>query len=67
MSEAEGQGWTTRSLEGQISTLYYERLLATSDRPAVENEARQPGTLPDPTGFRPRSGHAGVPRSSWSW
>jgi hypothetical protein len=31
---------TTRSLERQISTLYYERLLATSDRPAVENEAR---------------------------
>jgi predicted nuclease of restriction endonuclease-like (RecB) superfamily len=40
MNEAAGQGWTTRSLERQISTLYYERLLATSDRPAVENEAR---------------------------
>jgi predicted nuclease of restriction endonuclease-like (RecB) superfamily len=40
MNEAPGQGWTTRSLERQISTLYYERLLATSDRPAVENEAR---------------------------
>jgi predicted nuclease of restriction endonuclease-like (RecB) superfamily len=40
INEAAGQGWTTRSLERQISTLYYERLLATSDRPAVENEAR---------------------------
>ncbi len=40
MNEAAGQGWTTRSLERQISTLYYERLLATSDRPAVESEAR---------------------------
>ena len=40
MNEAAGQGWTTRSLERQISTLYYERLLATSDRPAVENESK---------------------------
>jgi hypothetical protein len=40
MNEAAGQGWTTRSLERQISTLYYERLLATSNRPAVENEAK---------------------------
>jgi predicted nuclease of restriction endonuclease-like (RecB) superfamily len=40
MNEAASQGWTTRSLERQISTLYYERLLATSDRTAVENEAR---------------------------
>jgi hypothetical protein len=40
MNEAAGRGWTTRSLERQISTLYYERLLATSDRTAVESEAR---------------------------
>jgi predicted nuclease of restriction endonuclease-like (RecB) superfamily len=40
MKEAASQGWTTRSLARQISTLYYERLLATSDRPAVENEAK---------------------------
>jgi hypothetical protein len=39
MNEAAGQGWTTRSLARQISTLYYERLLTTSDRPAVEEEA----------------------------
>jgi predicted nuclease of restriction endonuclease-like (RecB) superfamily len=40
MTEAAAQGWTTRALERQINTLYYERLLATSDRPAVEQEAR---------------------------
>lgn len=39
MDEAATQGWTTRALERQINTLYYERLLATSDRPAVEQEA----------------------------
>jgi predicted nuclease of restriction endonuclease-like (RecB) superfamily len=40
MAEAAAQGWTTRALERQINTLYYERLLVTSDRPAVEQEAR---------------------------
>ncbi len=39
MAEAAAQGWTTRALERQINTLYYERLLATSARPAVEQEA----------------------------
>jgi predicted nuclease of restriction endonuclease-like (RecB) superfamily len=39
MNEAASQGWTTRALERQINTLYYERLLASSDRGAVEQEA----------------------------
>jgi predicted nuclease of restriction endonuclease-like (RecB) superfamily len=39
MKEAASQGWTTRALERQINTLYYERLLASSDRTAVEQEA----------------------------
>jgi predicted nuclease of restriction endonuclease-like (RecB) superfamily len=39
MREAASQGWTTRALERQISTLYYERLLSSSDRAAVETEA----------------------------
>jgi predicted nuclease of restriction endonuclease-like (RecB) superfamily len=39
MTEAAAQSWTTRALERQINTLYYERLLATSDRQAVEQEA----------------------------
>ena len=39
MEEAAVQGWTTRALERQINTLYYERLLATSERSEVEQEA----------------------------
>lgn len=39
MNETATQGWTTRALERQIGTLYYERLLASSDRAAVEQEA----------------------------
>lgn len=39
MEEAASQGWTTRALERQINTLYYERLLTSSDRAAVEEEA----------------------------
>src|ERR1700722_8965038 len=39
MNEAASQGWTTRALERQIGTLYYERLLSSSDRAAVEKEA----------------------------
>ena len=40
MNEAAGQGWSTRSLDRQIGTLYYERLLASTDRVAVEQEAQ---------------------------
>ena len=39
LKEAADQGWSTRVLERQIGTLYYERLLASSDRQAVEQEA----------------------------
>jgi predicted nuclease of restriction endonuclease-like (RecB) superfamily len=39
LNETAAQGWTTRALERQIGTLYYERLLASSDRAAVEQEA----------------------------
>ena len=41
MNEAAVQGWTTRALERQISTLYYERLLASSDKGGVEREAQK--------------------------
>lgn len=52
MNEAVGQGWTTRSLERQISTLYYERLLTTSDRTAVQDEAKgKLATLQTPRDF----------------
>ncbi len=39
MHETANQNWTTRSLERQIGTLYYERLLASRDRDAVQDEA----------------------------
>ncbi len=39
MNETAAQNWTTRALERQIGTLYYERLLSSQDRAAVENEA----------------------------
>ncbi len=43
MNEAAGQNWSSRALDRQIGTLYYDRLLATreANRPAVEAEARQ--------------------------
>ena len=39
MNEAATQNWSTRALERQIGTLYDERLLASQDRAAVEQEA----------------------------
>jgi predicted nuclease of restriction endonuclease-like (RecB) superfamily len=39
LTEAAAQNWSTRALERQIATLYYERLLGSSDRGAVEQEA----------------------------
>lgn len=39
MNETATLNWSTRALERQIATLYYERLLASQDRPLVEQEA----------------------------
>lgn len=39
MNESATQNWTTRALERQIGTLYYERLLASQDRSTVKEEA----------------------------
>lgn len=39
MNEVVIQNWSTRALERQIGTFYYERLLASRDRPAVKQEA----------------------------
>lgn len=39
LDEAVSQNWSSRALERQIGTLYYERLLASQDRAAVEQEA----------------------------
>jgi predicted nuclease of restriction endonuclease-like (RecB) superfamily len=39
MNESAIQNWSSRALERQINTLYYERLLASRDRDAVKDEA----------------------------
>ena len=39
MHETATQNWSSRALDRQIGTLYYERLLASQDRAAVEQEA----------------------------
>lgn len=41
MNEAVEQNWSTRALERQMGTLYYERLLLSQDRTAVKDEAHQ--------------------------
>lgn len=37
--EAANQGWSVRALDRQISTLFYERLLASQDKEGVQAEA----------------------------
>ncbi len=39
MDEAAAQNWSSRALDRQIATLYHERLLLSTDKPAVEQEA----------------------------
>jgi hypothetical protein len=39
MTEAATQNWSTRALERQIGTLFYERLLLSQDKAAVAAEA----------------------------
>ncbi|MDD2720532.1 MAG: PDDEXK nuclease domain-containing protein [Gallionella sp.] len=41
MTEAARLNWSTRALERQIGTLYYERLLSSTDRDSVMAEAQQ--------------------------
>jgi hypothetical protein len=52
MDEAAGQNWSSRSLERQIITLYYERLLMSRDKFAVMAEA---ATNIDPMSNDPRN------------
>jgi predicted nuclease of restriction endonuclease-like (RecB) superfamily len=39
MNESADQNWSSRALDRQIGTLYYERLLASQDRQSVRAEA----------------------------
>ena len=41
MNEAADQNWSTRALDRQIGTLFYERLLASRDREPVREEAAE--------------------------
>jgi predicted nuclease of restriction endonuclease-like (RecB) superfamily len=41
MHEAAAQNWSSRALERQMGTLFYERLLLSKDKMAVAEEARQ--------------------------
>lgn len=41
MHEAAEQNWSSRALERQMGTLFYERLLLSQDKAAVADEARQ--------------------------
>ena len=47
LEECIHENWSTRQLERQINTLYYERLLASRDKNAVKREIRHtaPSTL----------------------
>jgi predicted nuclease of restriction endonuclease-like (RecB) superfamily len=40
-NEAAEQNWSSRALERQMGTLFYERLLLSQDKAAVADEARQ--------------------------
>ncbi len=39
MNESASQNWSARALDRQIGTLYFERLLLSSDKTSVEAEA----------------------------
>jgi len=41
MNEAADQNWSSRALDRQIGTLYYERLLASRDQDLVKDEANK--------------------------
>lgn len=41
MNEAADQNWSSRALDRQIGTLYYERLLVSQNKQAVTEEANQ--------------------------
>lgn len=53
LTEAAEQNWSTRALERQIHSLYYERLLITQDRaPVIEEMREKTATLaPQPADF----------------
>ena len=51
MNEAANAVWSTRQLDRQISTLYYERLMASRDKTPVITEAQENLSSLHPTQF----------------
>lgn len=51
MNEAVEVGWSSRQLDRQISSLYYERLLASRDKAPVEKEAKELMAKVEPEDF----------------
>jgi len=51
MNEAADQNWSTRQLDRQISTLYYERLLASAEKDPVKREASEKLAQAEPEDF----------------
>jgi len=51
MNEAADQNWSTRQLDRQISTLYYERLLASREKELVKQEAAEKLAQVEPEDF----------------
>lgn len=51
MNEAVDQNWSTRQLDRQISTLYYERLLASREKEPVKQEASEKLARVEPEDF----------------
>lgn len=51
MNEAADEHWSSRQLDRQISTLYYERLLASRDRDSVVEEANEKLANVEPVDF----------------
>ena len=52
MNEAANEQWSTRALDRQINSLYYERLLLSTDKKGLKKEAEQnianlPATVPE--------------------
>ena len=46
IDECIHENWSTRQLERQINTLFYERLLASNDKETVRNEIKQKEPIP---------------------
>lgn len=56
LNEAADQNWSTRALERQINSLYYERLAISRDQAPTRKEAKHDTVANNPEGFQPLAG-----------